>query len=141
MSHIEWRREKRRILLPVLILAPFPVTELIGVDAMALVDTGSSVSGLSAKLAEDLQLSRLGKRPLTSAQGEGQVERYAFRVGLRPHRADENPTFPFVFAEVIGIELTNAFAFNALLGMDILGQCDFSSMRNGKCRLEFGQAA
>lgn len=141
MSHIDWRREKRRILLPVLILAPFPVTDMTGVEALALVDTGSSVSGLSQNLAQELKLSPLGKRPLKSAQGEGQVERYAFRVGFRPDIAEDLPAFPFIFSEVIGIELTNTFEFNALLGMDILGQCDFSTVRDGRCRLEFGQTA
>lgn len=141
MSRIEWRRERRRILLPVLILAPFPVTELTGVDALALIDTGSSISGVSAKLAEELSLSRLGKRPLKSAQGEGQVERFAFRVGFRPDRVDSVPAFPFIFSEVIGIELTDAFEFNALLGMDILGQCDFTTARDGRCHLDFGPAA
>jgi hypothetical protein len=47
-------------------------------------------------------------------------------------------TFPFVFEEVIGIELTNAFEFNALIGMDILAQCDFRSARDGRCSLTFG---
>src|SRR6478672_6343053 len=129
MSHrIEWRRERRRILLPVIILAPFPVTNLTGVDATALIDTGSSVSGISLALAQSLRLTGLGKRPLKSAQGEGQIERYAFRVALLPDQA--GPTsFPFVFEEVIGIELTNAFEFNALIGMDILSQCDFECAR------------
>ena len=138
MSHIEWRRDKRRILLPVVILAPFPITQLTGVEALALIDTGSSVSGLSSTLAEELHLSRLGKRPLKSAQGEGQVERYAFRVGIRLESVESAPAFPFIFSEVIGIELTNAFEFNALLGMDILAQCDFSTGRDGRCRLDFG---
>ena len=138
MSRIDWRRDKRRILLPVLILAPFPVTRLTGVDAVALIDTGSSISGLSSKLADDLGLSRLGKRPLKSAQGEGQVERYAFRIGFIPDRVDDVPIFPVIFSEVIGIELTNSFEFNALLGMDILAQCDFTTQRDGRCRLTFG---
>jgi len=135
---IEWRRERRRVLLPVLILAPYPVTDMTGIDVMALLDTGSTISGVSGRVAEPLGLIRLGKRPLSSAHGEGQVERYAFRVGLR----DENeprlaPAFPFVFEEVIGIELAGAFDFNVLLGMDILGQCDFEMRRDGSCRLGF----
>lgn len=81
-----------------------------------------------------MNLSGLGKRPLKSAQGEGQVQRYAFRVGL----LTEDSRFPFVFEEVIGIELTNAFEFNSLLGMDILSQCDLSVFRDGRCALEFG---
>jgi len=135
----EWKREHRRILLPVLILAPYPITDFAGVEATALIDTGSSVSGVAIRIAETLSLTRLGKRPLTSAQGQGQVERYAFRVGLWPDRASSDPpAFPFVFDEVIGIELTNAFEFNALIGMDILGLCDLEVMRDRTCRLRFG---
>ena len=139
LHRIDWRRERRRILLPVQILAPFPITDLTGVDATALIDTGSSVSGISVTVARSLNLVGLGKRPLRSAQGEGQVEHYAFRVGLIPGPShSEVPAFPYIFEEVIGIELTNAFEFNALIGMDILHQCDFTSARNGKCTLSFG---
>jgi hypothetical protein len=134
---IEWTREARRILLPVTILAPVPVTELTGVDARALIDTGSSVSGIASRVAGQLGLRRLGKRPLMSAQGEGQVERLAFRMGFRPDVGPlKAPAFPFVFDEVIGIELTNAFEFDALIGMDILGRCNFEMRRDGYCRLE-----
>lgn len=139
MSHrIDWRREQRRILLPVTILRPFPVTDLAGVPARALIDTGSSVSGVSHSIAEALGLYGLGKRPLRSAQGESQVERYAFRIGLIPDKTSDQPAFPFVFAEVIGIELTNGFEFNSLIGMDILSQCDLGVHRTGKCSLVFG---
>jgi hypothetical protein len=135
---IDWQREPRRILLPALILRPYPITDLGGTEAIALIDTGSSISGISSALAQSLGLVGLGKRPLKSAQGEGQVERYAFRVGIHPSVCDGEPSFPYVFEEVIGIELTNAFEFNALIGMDILGQCDFVSGRSGQCSLSFG---
>jgi hypothetical protein len=139
MSHrIEWRRESRRILLPIRILAPYPVTDLSGIQATALIDTGSSVSGVAVGLAQSLGLVGLGKRPLKSAQGEGQIERYAFRIGLRPDQSRTDAPYPFVFDEVIGIELTNAFEFNALIGMDILNQCDFTTNRDGRCALAFG---
>jgi len=136
---IEWIREARRILLPVTILAPIPVTDLTGVKARALLDTGSSVSGVASRTVSKLSLSRLGKRPLMSAQGEGQVERLAFRMGFQPDaKPFDAPAFPFIFDEVIGIELTNAFEFDALLGMDILKRCSFEMRRDGYCRLEFG---
>jgi|GEM_PF-1278593 len=138
MSVIEWRRDPRRIVLPVLILAPYPITNLSGVEATALLDTGSSVSGVARRIADSLELVRLGKRPLTSAQGQGQVERYAFRVGLRPGQGSPGPAFPFVFDEVIGIELANALEFDALIGMDLLGRCDFAMTRDGLCSLGFG---
>ena len=119
-------------------LSAFPATDLRGEEAKALLDTGSSVSGISRAIAQSLGLVGLGKRPLKSAQGEGQVERYAFRVGFRSDHDPAGTSFPFVLEEVIGIELTNAFEFNALIGMDILGQCDFLSQRNGRCSLQFG---
>lgn len=107
--------------------------------ANALVDTGSSVSGVAQAIAEALGLRRLGKRPLNSAQGLGQVERFVFRVGFHPdQQSGVSPAFPFVFDEVIGIELTNAFEFDALIGMDILGQCDFEMHRDRRCILRFG---
>ena len=105
---------------------------------MALIDTGSSISGIAVRIADQLSLTRLGKRPLKSAQGEGQVERYAFRLGIPPPGATGEPAFPFVFDEVIGIELTNAFEFTALIGMDILNQCDFTTDRSGRCTLRSG---
>ncbi len=48
------------------------------------------------------------------------------------------PAFPYVFEEVIGFELTNNFQFEALIGMDILRQCDLSLLRSGLCKLSFG---
>jgi len=137
LHRIDWRRERRRILLPVVILRPYPVTGLSGEQATALIDTGSSISGVALAVAESIGLVGLGKRPLKSAQGEGQVERYAFRVGFNAGE-EQNTGFPFVFDEVIGIELTNGFEFNALIGMDILSQCDFTSRRDGACSLHFG---
>jgi hypothetical protein len=139
MLQIEWRREQRRIVLPVAILPPAPASDLSGVQGRALVDTGSTTSGITKAVAAALGLVGRGKRPLGSAQGEGQAERYLFRVGLTPDRTeDEVPAFPFIFEEVIGFELANSFQFEALLGMDILGRCDFAMRRDGTCSLRFG---
>lgn len=50
----------------------------------------------------------------------------------------DGPAFPFVFEGVSGFELAETFQLDALLGMDVLGQCDFSMDRAGLCRLQFG---
>lgn len=137
MSHsIRWRHDGRRIVLPILILRPDPSTDLSGFTAQALVDTGSTTSGITPRVAEFLDLSRRGKRPLGSAQGEGQAERYLFRVAIP--LISEAPSFPFVFDDVSGFELASSFALDALVGMDILKQCDFSIDRHGRCILQFG---
>jgi hypothetical protein len=133
---IEWRHSGRRIVLPVSILAPQPSTDLGGFNGLALLDTGSTTSGITPKVARNLSLAGRGKRPLSSAQGEGQAERYLFRIALTP--PTDGPTFPYVFDDVSGFELTDSFQLDALIGMDILSQCDFEMQRNGLCRLHFG---
>lgn len=137
MSHcIEWRHEGRRIVLPVLILKPQPSTDLSSIEALALIDTGSTTSGLTPRIAVALKLEKRGKRPLGSAQGLGQAERYLFRVGLR--LSPDGPAFPYLFDDVSGFELSESFQLDALIGMDILRQCDFAMSRNGDCSLRFG---
>ena len=137
MSHrIDWGHDGRRILLPVLILQPTPSTDLTGFEGSALVDTGSTTSGVTPHVARALGLAKRGKRPLGSAQGEGQAERYLFRVGVQP--AGQAPAFPYVFEDIIGFELAESFQFDALLGMDVLKQCDLTILRTGRCALQFG---
>lgn len=137
MSHcIEWQHDRRRIFLPVLILPPAPSTDLTGFEAIALVDTGSTTTGITPRVAKHLGLTRRGKRPIGSIQGEGQAERYIFRVGLQ--LPDTAPSFPYVFDDVEGFELREGFQPDALLGMDILRQCAFTMEPSGRCRLSFG---
>lgn len=135
---IEWRHDGRRLIVPVRILSPYPITDLSGVDARALIDTGSTVSGIAARLARRLQLKRRGKRPVGSLRGEEQIERYLFRVAFEVGNLEGSPSFPFVFSEIEGIELVDTFSLDALIGIDILRQCNLSMKRDGSCVLAFG---
>lgn len=138
MSHfIEWRHDQRRLIIPIIVQSPLPSFSSDGYQGTALVDTGSTISAVTPRVVRALLLPQLGKRPLSSAQGEGQAERYLFRFALQTS-TNNAPAFPFMFEEVIGFELTDSFQFDALIGMDILSQCDFEMLRNGMCRLTFG---
>ena len=137
MSHrIEWRHDGRRIVLPVLILKPSPSNDLSGFNGTALLDTGSTTSGITQRVAHSLDLTRRGKRPIGSIVGEGQAERFLFRVGLP--MPGPTPSFPFVFGDVIGFELIDSSTFDALIGMDILRSCSFAMTDGGDCSLQFG---
>ena len=136
LHRIEGKHDGRRIVLPILILPPEPTLDLTGIPARALLDTGATTSGIAERIATRLALRPIGKRPLGSARGEMQVERYIFRIGM--NAADQAPAFPFVFDEVIGFELANSASFDALIGMDILAQCDFHMSRHRSWRLSFG---
>jgi hypothetical protein len=133
---IEWCHDGRRVILPITILPPEPAFDLTGHKGMALLDTGSTTSAVTPRVARALKLRPLGKRVLGSAQGEGVAERFIFRIGLHP--VAEAPSFPFVFPEIVGFELTDSFQFEALIGMDILSQCNFSITKSRLCSLEFG---
>ncbi|MES2002819.1 MAG: aspartyl protease family protein [Pseudomonadota bacterium] len=135
-QRIECRHEGLRVTVPVLILNPSPSTSFDGVQGRALLDTGSTTTGITTRLAHQLGLVARGKKPIGSAQGEGQAERYLFRVGL--HGEGKTPTLPYVFDDVIGFELVNSFRFEALIGMDVISQCNLEMTRNGICTLEFG---
>ena len=138
MSAIEWRHDGRQPLFKVRILRPEPSTDVFGVSARALLDTGSTASGITQKLASRLGLIGIGKRPLVSARSDDQAERYIFRVALDPDD-NESAAMPFVFEGVIGFELRSGFHFDALIGMDILRQCDVILERTGRCKLIFGR--
>lgn len=139
MSHrIEWFHDNRQPIISVSILAPEPLTNFTEHAVPALIDTGSTTSGITPAVAAELGLVGIGKRPLVSARHDDQVERYVFRVGLRGSGISSEPTIPFVFDAVIGFELRAGFRFEALLGMDILRQCDLSMTRDGQCSLVFG---
>ena len=140
MSEVSWRHNGRQPLFNVTILPPAPTTDLRGASDVALLDTGSTSSGITRRLAESLGLVGRGKRPIASAHSESQVEHYWFRVALQPDSVDSAPTFPFVFEEVVGFELRNAFQFQILIGMDILRQCDLTMTRDHRCLLQFGRS-
>jgi hypothetical protein len=139
MRIIEWRCETGLIRLPVLILPPVPAVAVEGEAVTALIDTGSTVSGVGPGTATSLGLARRGQQPIGSDQDPFEAGSYEFRIGLVPDYSPPNqPRRPFVFDPVVGIELPDHFEFDALLGMDVLGQCDFAMNRRGACRLVFG---
>lgn len=139
MWRIEWKRDRRRIVVPVALLRPFDGKDMDHITGAALLDTGATASGITPRVVNALGLTGKGKRPLSSAHGEQQTERYLFRIGLFPETANPDiPQLPYIFDDVLGFELQDSFKFEALIGMNILSQCDFTMDRQGYCTLTFG---
>lgn len=137
MSHIEWKHDGRRILLPIVVVAKPIGSSIESVPALALVDTGATASGIARPIIERLGLQSLGKRPLKSAHGEAQVARYTFAFGLFADSSPASAGLPFVTETLLGFEIRDDAGFGALLGMDVLRLCDFSMDRARQCRLTF----
>lgn len=139
MSRIDWTHDGRRILLKIAMLPPYTGTNVDHVVGRALVDTGATASGITPRMVRALGLQGQGKRPLNSAHGEKQTERYLFRVGFFPDQVvSDAPNLPYIFDEVLGFALEDSFELDALIGMDILAQCDFSVDRGRHCSIVFG---
>lgn len=136
---IEWRHDGSRLVVPVTVYPPLTGTTFDGIAGKALIDTGSTTTGITAGIAEKLGLHSIGKRLISTVGGERHIDRYIFRIGLDGSAADDDaPTFPFIFEEVVGFELLDSFSFDVLLGMDILRQCELLIAPGNRGRLRFG---
>ena len=113
-----------------LLLGPSAGGSLDSLEGMALLDTGSTTTGIKSSVARALQLQPRGKRPMSGVGGDTQLERYIFRIGLL------GGGLPYIFDDLIGFELRESFAFDALIGMDLLRQCDLSVGRDGRVTLD-----
>lgn len=94
------------------------------------------MTGIKGSVAGTLGLIARGKRPIGGIGGEEQAERYTFRVAL--FGDGSTPTLPFAFEDVLGFELRESFAFDLLLGMDVLRQCDLEIRRDHRSWLTVG---
>lgn len=95
---IEWRHDGSRIVVPVIVYPPLTGTTFEGIAGNALIDTGSTTTGVTAGIAQKLGLQSIGKRLISTVGGEKHIDRYIFRIGLDGRAADTDaPTFPYVF--------------------------------------------
>lgn len=111
--------------------------------AMALLDTGATVSGLGPRVIDQLQLQSHMKKRLLSATEESLVDYYLFRIGVystdqMADLAGSLQQWPFLFDEVEGFSWRRQADFDVIIGMDILSQCDVVIGRSGICTLRFG---
>ena len=137
MRSIEGHLSGRRILLPVAVLPSRNPSDLTFETYTGLLDTGATASWISSRIVKRFAMESVGKKAVAVATEIRQRPAFVFRLGLM---GDELPvpTLPFVFAETIGFELTQADGFDVLLGMDVLAQTDFAMYRNGRWTLKFG---
>lgn len=145
MPSVEWRHNKKSLLLPVVIFPGYHSlnpSESLRVDG--LVDTGATGTGIRRDLAEKLTLRAKGQRRVNTANGLIWATEYIIRLGFVPGNYDD-PYFspdaqqPYVLeAELIGFELSPSFSYPILVGMDVICSGDLSIRRDGTARFEFG---
>jgi len=140
MPELNWRHNGRRIVIPAAILRADNPADLSYETVTALVDTGATSSGIMPHVVETLALLPHSKRLVKGAHGEAMVDGFVFRVGLFADSdcGASTTALPYVFDAIMGLRFSPSEHFAAIIGMDILSQCDFLVARNGSCRLTFG---
>jgi predicted aspartyl protease len=119
MPEVKFTHDRRQLLIPVAILPPgdFQFERVFG-----LLDTGASISGVSRRIAETLNLPRQGKMVIATPKGDHATAIRTFMIGLFPGEISGN-TLPFVLPdEFVGIECSTGGSFEVLIGMDVLGR-------------------
>lgn len=142
MPIIEWRHNRERLLLPIVILPGLSSrnpTESLRVEG--LLDTGATGTAIRSDVAETLRLRPKGQRRVFTANGMMMAPEYVVRIGFvcgdytdpefMPDRQQ-----PYVLdRELIGFGLQSGFAYSALIGMDVIGSGDLTITRQGHARL------
>lgn len=135
MRSVKGKHDGRQLILSVAVLGSDNPTDLTFVKARALLDTGSTVSGLGPEIISQLGLKSYGKRPLGSATELRLVNYFFFRIGLFGVQESE---LPYVFADLDGFGWPEPKSFDVILGMDVLSKCDLQIDRGGSWSLAFG---
>lgn len=148
MSLISGVHDGRRILFDVAVVGVslnattrFPDDEpsisVFGDPVRALVDTGATSTSISPEAVQRLGLQSIGKRDIMTANGPRRARAYNFRVALVGNSPGASP-FYILPRAIIGAELNSEkFAFDILLGMDVISQGDLTIRRNGTFTFEF----
>lgn len=139
MHSLDGRIDQRQIIATIAILGSRNPSDLTFRSYPALIDTGATACGIGPRVIRELELRSHQKKPLSVATEMRLVDYYSFRVGiLADSAASGAAAFPYVFAEVSGFSWLEQKAFDVILGMDVLSQCDFEFRRNGRWKLTFG---
>lgn len=145
MPGIEWRHNRERLLLPIVILPGYnSENSRQSLSIEGLLDTGATGTGIRRDIAQELRLRPKGQRRVYTANGLIVASEYIVRIGFvcgdytDPEFEPERQQ-PFVLErERVGFELQPAFAYPVLIGMDILGTGDLRIDRRGIARFDLG---
>lgn len=113
------------------------------VTVTALLDTGATKSGIRPDFIKRLALSKRDRAPIQTANGTILADLFLARIGFWPSDPEDDlnakvaSEFPYVIDREFLIQSLRAdFSHQMLLGMDVLGMCEFHVSSNGTAELQ-----
>ena len=139
MPEIRWFHDRSRLIVEAAILPPVGApNESTVIKVNALLDTGATTSGVVPKTAHALGLQSMGKKPVQTAGGLIQSDRFAFRLGFYKQARDDRLAFPHVLGRTIfGIGLAESDSFEIIVGMDVIGRNHLELRPDGQSLFRF----
>jgi hypothetical protein len=108
----------------------------------ALLDTGATKTGIRPDFVRALGLAKRDRAPVQTANGTRLADLFLARLGFWPAepaediRAKAASELPYVLDREFLIQsLLPDFPHEMLLGMDVLGMCEFHVLSNGTAEL------
>ena len=95
-------------------------SDIFPIPLLAMIDTGATMTGISAKVAGILKLKSLGKQSMTSVHGVTEEETYSISISFfdsdhQPHKPHHNIKAAGHRSDLNGVEV--------IIGCDVLGRC------------------
>lgn len=107
-------------------------------ECTALVDTGARRTCVTEKIAQDLNMRRIGEVEVWNVKRAERHWTYLFQVAIWPDSADGTPLPPYgIGDEIEGIDVGNHPYFDVLIGMDIISRGTLLIEKSGKFSMTF----
>lgn len=143
MPRIEWRHDRRQLFLPVAVMPSLSEPNSShSATVNALVDTGATKTGIRPDFIRMLGLTKRDRAPVQTANGTRLADMFLARLGFWPADATEDvieksrAELPYVLDREFLIQaLLPDFPHQMLLGMDVIGMCNFRLSNDGTAEL------
>lgn len=133
MRRIKWAHDRRQLFLPAAVIPSITAfNHSHSATVTALLDTGATKTGIRPDFVSTLELAKRDRAPVQTANGTRLADLFLARLGFWPGEPEDDfaaksvAELPYVLDREFLIQsLLPDFPHEMLLGMDVLGMCEF----------------
>ena len=143
MRAINWRHDCRQLFLPLSVMPSASANNAShAITVRALIDTGATKTGLRQDIVKKLSLAKRDRAPIQTANGTIITDMHLARLGMWAADPSDDvfqlsaSVMPYILDREFLIQsLRPDFSHEMLLGMDVIGLCEFEIRSNGTATL------